>query len=356
MNVGGVVDSPTHRRRTLIVVSIVVSVALTSVYLFIQYRTVRTVKVRSGRRRLLSRPGWSETLGGVAIYVIADASAKFTPDLRGRFWEKQIKSLNLSTSVNYVSDAEIKLPANIHWIIPPYCVREGVDSDPGYCYRNVESWSHFVKHESKKRWYFKVGQDAFVNVANLLNLIDRLEGLIDPMTEAYFQFTIDETNGFITPHGPTGWLISNAALKALFHHAPHFTFGCDKLGESVGMAEMILNMQLDIDSFISPYFIAQWPSNTIETLTTDAETSKFSNCPKKQYRYSEKVDAPFDDPRDLVVTRMPFVPMNKVEELLKDFNRELRIGYPADDQPIFCYQSEPEAQSLDAPPVTPPDR
>jgi hypothetical protein len=37
---------------------------------------------------------------------------------------------------------------------------------------------------------------------------------------------------------------------------------------------------------------------------------------------------------------MPFAPMDQVEALLTDFNQELRIGFPVDHQPIFCYGHE----------------
>jgi hypothetical protein len=106
-----------------------------------------------------------------------------------------MKALKLSASVHYVADGKVKLPTAVNFLIPPFCARRGVDFDPGYCYRNVESWARFVKHEATKRWDFKVNQDAFMNVANLVNLF---EGLYEPMTEAYFQYTIDEINGYLT--------------------------------------------------------------------------------------------------------------------------------------------------------------
>jgi hypothetical protein len=340
MNIGGVVDSPSRRKRTITVVVVVIATAVLGVYAYLHYSAVRTVKVRGSRASRLAEPGWVDTIRGVAIYVLLDATAKFAPDLRTRFWEPQLKTLNLTTSVHYISDAKLD-HISVPWIIPPYCAREGNDSDPGYCYRNVESWAHFVKRESKKRWYFKASQDTYINVGNLLRLIERLEAKVDPMAEPYFQYTIDEAEGCLTPDGITGWLISNAAVQVLFHHAPHFAFGCDKLGEDVGMAEMIQNLQLEVESFISPYFIAAWPNETVWALTAGAEKARFEDCPEKQYRYSEKVEAPFDDPRDLVATRMPFVPMDQVADLLAGFNQELRIGYPADHQPVFCFAREP---------------
>jgi hypothetical protein len=336
MNVGGVIDSPSRRSRTITVVAIVVVAALSSVYFFTQYRAVRTVKVHGGRG-LVAKPGWAQTIRGVAIYILVDASAHFNPDLRTRFWEPQLETLRLQATVDYVSDAPVSIGQSINWIVPPYCQREKADSDPGYCYRNVESWSHFVSYQSRKRWYFKGSQDTYIDVANLLMLIDRLEETIDPMTQAYFQYTIDETNGVLTPDGVTGWLLSNAAVQTLFHHAQHFIYGCDKLGEDSGMAQMIHNLQLEVDQFISPFFIAEWPNDTLDVLTTQEQTAQFYDCPEKQYRYTEKVEAPFDDPKDLVATRMPFAPMDQVEGLLTDFNKDLRIGYPADHQPVFCF-------------------
>jgi hypothetical protein len=110
------------------------------------------------------------------------------------------------------------------------------------------------------------------------------------------------------------------------------------------MAEMIQNMQLDLTRFI-----AQWPNDSIALLATLAAATTLQDCPKKQFRFTEKVDTPFDDPRDLVVTRMPFAPMTKVEQLLQDLNRGLRIGYLTDDGPAFCYQRERPGESLDRP-------
>lgn len=105
---------------------------------------------------------------------------------------------------------------------------------------------------------------------------------------------------------------------------------------------MIQNFQLEVDHYISPYFVAEWPAETLEVLTDESHPQNFYQCPAKQFRFAEKVEAPFDDPKDLVATRMPFAHMDQVETLLTDFNPDLRIGYPTDHAPVFCFGHEEE--------------
>jgi hypothetical protein len=141
----------------------------------------------ASRASLRPEPGWSDTLASVAIHVVVDASGKFSPDLRGHFWEPQLDALHLNASITDISDAPLNFSVVGPWIIPPYCVRNGIDSDPGHCHRNIESWAQFARLEVAKRWDFKISQDSFVNVANLIRLINSLELTIDPMVEPYFR-------------------------------------------------------------------------------------------------------------------------------------------------------------------------
>jgi hypothetical protein len=338
MNVGGVIESPSTRSRTIAIVLTIIVVALGSAYYVSQLHTVRRVKVHNHRAAAF-KPEWSDTSKSVAIYIFMDRNATFRPDLRGKFWERQISPTELHFTINYLADGLLNVNG-IQPMIPSVCQLEKGDCDPGYCYRNVESWSHFIKNQGTRRWYFKASQDSFINPGNLLNLVEEIEKTVNPAADAFFQYTIDEIHGYAVPDGVTGWLISNAAVRALFHHAEHFTFGCDKLGENAGMAEMIQNFQLEVDQFISPYFVADWPNETLDILTDETHPQNFYQCPSKQYRYADKVDAPFDDPKDLVATRMPFAPMDHVETLLTDFNPDLRIGYTGDDTPVFCFGHE----------------
>jgi hypothetical protein len=76
MNVGGVVDSPGKRCRTIIIVSIIIAIALTSAYFVSQYHTVRRVKVRDGKTRAIKRQ-WAKTSKSVGVSPLLPSSESF---------------------------------------------------------------------------------------------------------------------------------------------------------------------------------------------------------------------------------------------------------------------------------------
>lgn len=336
MEISGDTISETKRSRTIYVVVGVFLVALISFYFVFQYRFLRLARIFDRS----NRDNWSQLTGAdpadVAIYIIADSSTVPKGDIRTRFWEPHMRSAGYNLSVKYVADMAMPTIANVPWIVPSACADKRQGCDPGYCYRNIESWGDYMKTQRQKPWYFKGFQDTFVNVPNLLRYIRQLSSTIDPFSTPYFAYTIDEENGQVTPDGITGWLISHAGVTTLFDHAQHFAIGCSSRGEDVGMAEMIHNMQLEVDSFISPYFIANWPDNT-DTVIGDGDMKRVHTCPSKQYRTAEKIEVPFENVARVVATRMQEKDMEKVVELLKVQPDEyLRIGYQSANEPVFC--------------------
>ena len=335
MQISGDTISPTKRSRTIYVVVTVVLVAVIASYMFYEYKFLRLIRIFDRTNDWLFWPSSRRT--DIAIYVIADSQTAPNGDLRTRFWEPRMYRSGQNFTVKYVADMEMPNVGKVPWIVPAVCEDGKSQCDPGYCYRNIESWADFVNTQRHKPWYFKAFQDTYVNVENLLKWVKWLEGRVDPMTVPYFAYTIDEENGQATPDGLTGWLISNAALRALFDHAQHFAIGCSSRGEDVGMAEMMHNMQLEVDQYVSQYFIAEWPKD-VEKVIGEGDREGIKACPARQYRTEERVDAPFDDVQGLIATRMQDKDMAKVVELVEKCNDvdDLKIGWRSKMDPVFC--------------------
>ena len=326
----GETNPKTQKRSLAIIIGVLVTVI---VVIFIL-----ATQIDLGRIGFIQTKNTTTLPQSVAIYVLADVSMEAVPDLRTKFWEPQLQGRKLNVSVHYISDGDMTLGGK-EWIVPPAC--SGENSDPGFCERNIESWNHFVQEHSDVSWYFKAGQETYLNIDNLLNLLAKLEKTINPMKDPYFQFALDETDNIIHPSGGSGWLISNAATTVLDANSQHFIYACEKSGEDIALGMLVNDMQLDVDSFESPYFIPMWPESVRDLAAVDAQMpTQVAVCPLSQFRFEDQIDSPFQKPADFIATRMAFTPMNEVPLILKKIPKETRIAYPSEQTPIFCYQHD----------------
>ncbi|OHT04816.1 hypothetical protein TRFO_27596 [Tritrichomonas foetus] len=335
MDIGGdQVASRSTRTRTITVVITVLLFAIAGCYFASQYGFSKKIHRKP---TFFEKPPVDLSDTEISIFILGDSKEAPKPDLRTKFWEHQISDIGKNISVHYIADGP-GLPGK--WVIPS-AIQEG-NKDPGYCERNLESWKIFSVNEKSKRWYFQAHQDTYINIERLLSLIGQLDKKINPMNQIYFQYAgseSPESNHAVIPEASSGWLISNAALRALFNNMYHFSFSCSKFGEEIAFGQMILNMRYEVEDFINPHFIANWPNETLEVLGKEGDqlVDKIQKCPSKQFRFSQQVEMPFDQPGTFIATTLPNVPMDQVSTLLQDINLDLQIGYPEENKPIFCW-------------------
>lgn len=337
---GEQVTTKSTRKRTIIVIVTILLISFASCYFISQYGFSKTLH-RKPAYFEQKKIDLSDT--DISIFVIGDSSSAPNPDLRTNYWESQLADINKNITVHYVADEQIK-GSNKRWIVPSVLTQYR-SQDPNYCERTIEAWKYFSLHEKTKRWYFQARENTFINVKNLLSLISELDSKINPLKEAYFQYAATESiesNHALHPDANSGILISNAALLSMFNYHDHFSYSCSKLGDEVGIGQMILNMNLEVKDYINHHFIANWPNETkaiIIDQDKDAE-NKLVKCPSKQFRFSEQIQVDFDDPSYFVAANTPNgIPMDTVKSQFVDlFIKDLRIGYPNDNKPIFCLQ------------------
>ena len=139
------------------------------------------------------------------IYVFAGYDQKIPEDedLRGIFWEYQIK--NSSILVEHVSNGEFIKNGILFQSIPE-------NSKPYYdmkeCIRFEASLHHFLEFHHEQKWFVKVIHDTFINISNFNDLIKDLEQLSDPMNNISLAFNYYEN----FPHG-SAFIFSNFAVK-----------------------------------------------------------------------------------------------------------------------------------------------
>jgi hypothetical protein len=194
----------------------------------------------------------------IAFYELIGARQNITPDLRGNFWEWQLPSFPGDYSVYYLGDGPCNLIEGKTCIVLP----EGRQSydDQRCCVRTAESWRHFVKYESLKKWYFRGTHDTFVNMTALLAMIEKFELQIDPMKEYMFAFNFHEYNRVYYPHGGTGWLFSNYAVHQFLTRIGRFNSGCTwEIGDDVFMTKFFKEFGLAVEDYQTNQFIVTFP-------------------------------------------------------------------------------------------------
>lgn len=335
---GEQVTTKSTRKRTIIVIVAILLIGCATCYFVSQYGFSQKLHRQPyffDRQKI----DLSDT--DISIFVIGDSDNTPNPDLRTKYWEDQIESIGKNITVRYVADRQIK-GSTKRWIIPEI-LRKYEPHDPNYCERTIEAWKYFALHEKTKKWYFQARQGTFINLKNLISLISDLDTKINPKKEAYFQYAAAETlesNHAIHPAANSGFLISNAALLSMFNRLDHFTYSCSRFGDEIALGQMILNMNLEVKDFINHHFISNWPNETkaiIFDQDKDAQ-DKLVKCPSKQFRFSEQIQVDFDDPSYFVAADTPNgIPMDSAKSTLTDlFIKDLYIGYPTDNKPIFC--------------------
>jgi hypothetical protein len=153
----------------------------------------------------------------VAIYELVGHDQRVRgEDLRGRTWERAFLPDARVVFVG-LSDGPLSLNGT-DWIVP-----DGVPPREKTLREFTKiSWKHFIAHYGTMRWFLRGLYDMYVNVTNLMAMIGALEREFDPMVEWVSRYGCHCYGGIDYPHGSTGHLFSNFAVRRLITNIPFF--------------------------------------------------------------------------------------------------------------------------------------
>lgn len=272
----------------------------------------------------------------IAFYVIVGATHHIPPeeDIRGRFWEFQLPYNKLNTTVHYVSDGPIKI--NGEPALVPGDNPNATFNDRQFCIRAKYVWKHFVENHKDTKWFFRGIHDTFVNMTGLVDMLRELEKKIDPMNEWGLVYNVHEYGYQLYPHGGTGYLFSNYAVRQFVSKIANFDHYCYQIADDVGLAPFMRDLfGLDITKYISNKFIVTWP-NTENDIIFKKEYHKASICPPYYQLYTDAFKLTPCPAKTAVSIHMHRVNMRLALPLLQQTPDDFSVTYPTPSNPTFC--------------------
>lgn len=275
-----------------------------------------------------------ETDTSIAFYTIAGASQKnLGVDWRGKFWEFQLKSFGGNYSLQYLSDGPLTVNGVEFMVLPE---GSGSFEDRKFCIRTPETWRHFMEHNLDKKWYFRGTHDTFINLTALTEVISELEARGDPMTTYQFAFNMHEYGNMYYPHGGTGWLFSNYAVRRFYENVGTFVRMCDGSADDVALTVFFHHMGLDVMDYQSNRFIVTFPLWDLDVIF-HRRYGRVKTCPRGYYLYPN-ANPPLVPGaiRGAACLHMHKVPMDKVWRVLSETPPEFAVYFPNPNLPQFC--------------------
>jgi hypothetical protein len=269
----------------------------------------------------------------ISFYTIAGASQKaLKPDLRGKFWEFQLEYFTGNYSTHYLSDGPLSVNGIDFLVLP-----EGSDSyeDSQFCIRTPETWRHFMKFNSQMKWYFRGTHDTFVNLTGLVHLIHELESKSDPMTSYNFAFNFHEYGNTYYPHGGTGWLFSNYAVKQFLAHVDQFDRACRATFDDVALPFFFRDLGLDVMDYQTNKFIVTWPNHLLDVVY-QKQWHRVRSCPETYSLYRGGKGLKPARAREAASIHMHRVPMDEAWTVLSLTPTDIGVYFPDPNVPTFC--------------------
>lgn len=200
----------------------------------------------------------------IVIYVIFGAFQKnIQHDIRGHFWEPQLRNFTKDTIiVNYISDFNMSIPGlNIFQVEYDSYFPNLDKNDRTVMFRTSETWHHFASKYKRIPWYFRGTHDTYINLLNLKSLIHELEKKYNPMKDIVMRYGLHEHAGLIYPHGGSGYLFSNAAVRLFATKYHEFRKGSKNcLGDDTCMPFFMKKyFNLNATDYGSDLFIFSYP-------------------------------------------------------------------------------------------------
>lgn len=269
----------------------------------------------------------------IAFYQIAGFDYKLVNelDLRGILWEKQTEGYGGNISFVFFSNGPLSVN-NITFLVP-----DGHSGDPDkkFCHRAEATLKHFVEHHSDYKWYFRGIHDTFVNFTALTEVIMELESKYDPMKEFAMAYNCHEYNYKLYPHGGTGYLFSNYAVRKFVDNMDRFLHHCNGIADDVGLTDFLKFFGVDVTTFISSRFIVTWP-NTQTDVILKRQFHRVPPCPDYYQLYN---NAPKQRPchiKTAASLHMHRIKMQDMEDLLRLIPDDFAVTYLDPNSPRFC--------------------
>ncbi|OHT16017.1 hypothetical protein TRFO_13500 [Tritrichomonas foetus] len=270
----------------------------------------------------------------IAFYIIAGASqSKLDPDLRGIFWEHQLKDFDFNYTLQYLSDGPLRVNGIDFMVLPANGPRTFQDAQ--FCIRTPETWRHFYQYNLDKKWYYRGIHDTYVNLPELLKFIDELEKKGDPMTTYNFAFNMHEYGLQYYPQGGTGYLFSNYAMRKFYENIELFTQLCRGSFDDVALTYFFKKMGLDVMDYQTNKFIVTWP-NTENDVILKKQYSKVPKCPPYYQLYPNAPKLIPAPAHTVASVHMHRVPMDLPPRLIEEAPDDFAVFFPDANTPRFC--------------------
>ncbi|KAK8886860.1 hypothetical protein M9Y10_037893 [Tritrichomonas musculus] len=269
----------------------------------------------------------------IAFYVIAGASQKgLDPDLRGTFWEPQLKYYKFNHSITYLSDGPLSVNGVDFLVLPE---GKGNFEDKQFCIRAPETWIHFNKYNLDKKWYFRGIHDTYINMPELLKFINELENKGDPMKTYNFAYNMHEYGHMYYPHGGTGYLFSNYAMRKFYRNIDRFRRICQGAFDDVALTPFFQGLGLNVMDYQTNKFIVTWPLTQTDVILKK-KYAEVKDCPPYYQLYEggpKLLPCPAHTAASVHFHR---VPMNLVHRIIQETPPNFAVYFPDPNTPLFC--------------------
>ena len=263
----------------------------------------------------------------ITIYTILGFNQTFNPDIRGHFWEPQIEKLppeyrNVKIYTSYIAEDEMNIPGIR--VLTPYNMRPPI-SDRGLYIRTTNNWIHFLRNYPDVHWLYRGVHDSYINLTNLIHLINLLEYKYDPMKEIVLRYGLFQYADFLYPHGGSGHLLSNAAVKYFYPYINHFREMRNySIGDDTALTLLFEELNINLFEFQSEQFIPSFPETLINFEKILEQKRKNSSiippCPEYYYPIPDNNNYTLKPSRfsEAAVIHAHHVPMQAVEKILSN--------------------------------------
>jgi hypothetical protein len=269
----------------------------------------------------------------IAFYTICGASQNIKgADLRGNFWEWQLKYFTGQSATYYFSDGPLHVNGIDFLVLP---ADQPSFQDSRFCIRTPETWKHFLDHQPDTKWYFRGTHDTFVNLTSLTLLIHELEQEADPMTSMNFAFNFHEYNYEYYPHGGTGWLFSNYAVRKMSERMGAFISRCESSADDVAMTWFLRQLGVDVMDYQTNKFIVTWPNHLLDVIF-EKQYHDVRMCPPSYALYPGARGLKPGPCRTAASIHMHRVPMDQVWSVLSQTPEDFAVFFPDPNTPTFC--------------------
>ena len=199
-----------------------------------------------------------ESNSSIAFFIAMNTTYEKSPDLRTRFWEKQLKDFTGNYKITYFSDTNKYINGRY---ITKYV--ENNERDPGYCTTFPKIFKDISKNMKDFQWFFFANMFTYINITNLEKHLEKLELRHDPLKDVVYAYSLVNYRGHRHPSVLSGFLASNYAIQQLAKtDGIHTQCMTDNINYAIGRVMRSLNV--DIERWKSDLFISNWPVKQTE--------------------------------------------------------------------------------------------